>query len=130
MPQFAGIFHRDIKAANILVEHNTKEVKLIDFDTLACHSPFMNNPGTDGYMSPEMYGSAKHEGSPAAVYSMGVLLHDMIFRTIGWKDKLKRPTRRKVSANCLDLIHKMTAIRPEDRIPFDKICLHPWMQFH
>ena len=100
MPQVGHIFSGYKSSQHPIVEHNTKEVKLIDFDTsaLACYSSFMNNPGTDGYMSLEMYGSAKHEGSPAAVYSMGVVLHDMIFRTIGWKYKLKRLTRRKVSA--------------------------------
>ena len=83
----SGIFHRDIKLANILIECDTKEVKLIDFDisALACYSPFMDNPGTRNYMSSEMYvGSARYEGSPAAVYAMGVVLYDLVFHAYGW----------------------------------------------
>ena len=117
---------------NILIDVNTKEVKLIDFDcsVLACHSPFAECPGTYGYISPEMYDrSTKYEGSPAAVYSMGVVLYDMIFRATGWEiPSYRKNTIPKVSVNCLDLICKMTATRPEDRLPFDKILLHPWMQ--
>ena len=43
--------------ANILIDVNANEVKLLDFDisALACHSPFEENPGTDGYIAPEMY---------------------------------------------------------------------------
>jgi hypothetical protein len=127
----SGIFHRDIKLNNILIDINGKNVKLVDFDmsALACYSPFMETPGTCGYRSPEMYDrSIRYEGSPAAVYSMGVLLYDMIFFAFGWDpfdDQLPMP---KVSLNCLDLISKMTASRPEDRLPFDKILDHPWMQ--
>jgi serine/threonine protein kinase len=127
----AGIFHRDIKLANILLEENTNEVKLIDFDfsALARYSPFVDNPGTRGYMSPEMYdSSAKYEGSPAAVYSMGVVLHDMIFYAHSWRLIDSRLPIPNVSTECLDLICQMTATRPEDRLPFDKIIDHPWMQ--
>ena len=128
----SGIFHRDIKLANILIKCDTKEVKLIDFDisALACYSPFKDNPGTRNYMSPEMMydGSVIYEGSPAAVYSMGVVVYDLVFYAVGWKlidNTLPMP---KVSTECLDLICKMTATGPEDQLPFDKILYHPWMQ--
>ena len=127
----SGIYHRDIKTSNILLDENTNEVKLIDFDTsaLSCYAPFMANPGTDGYRSPEMYdGSVKYEGTPAAVYSMGVVLYDIVFGATGWKLNNKRLPMPKISTECLDLIYKMTATRPEDRLPFEKILDHPWMQ--
>ena len=128
-----GIFHRDIKLSNILIDTDSGEVKLIDFDSsaLACFSPFMDNPGTIGYMSPEMDDeSIRYEGSPAAVYSMGVVLYDLIFYASRWKLLIKRLPMPDVSTDCLDLICKMTASRPEDRISFDKILDHPWMKFH
>ena len=129
--QNSGIFHRDIKLDNILLEWDTDELKLIDFDISASvsNSPFRDNPGTKGYKSPEMYdNSAKYEGSPAAVYSMGVVLYDIVFCAYGWKLMYKQLPVPKVSNDCLDLIYKMTATRPEDRLPFDKIRNHPWMQ--
>ena len=127
----SGIYHRDIKPGNILLDKNTNQVKLIDFDSsiLACYSPFMDNPGTRNYMSPEVYdGSVKYQGSPAAVYAMGVVLYDIVFGATGWKLNYKRLPMPKVSVNCLDLICKMTATRSEERIPFEKILHHPWMQ--
>jgi len=37
-------------------------------------------------MSSEMYDeSTKYEGSPAAVYAMGVVLYDVVFGATGWK---------------------------------------------
>ena len=127
----SGIFHRDIKLGNILIESDTKEVKLIDFDisASACFSPFKDNPGTRAYMSPEMLdGSVRYEGSPAAVYSMGVVLYDLVFRAEGWELINNTLPMPKVSTDCLDLICKMTATRPEDRLPFEKILDHPWMK--
>jgi len=84
-------FRREVKPAyNILYLFNIYiEAKLIDFDTstLACDSTIWENPCSIGYMmSSEMYDeSTKYEGSPAAVYAMGVVLYDVVFGATGWK---------------------------------------------
>jgi len=131
-----GIFHRDIKMTNILLDHNSGEVMVIDFDASSPVklSPFQDNPGTPIYMSPEMYDESKrYDGLPAAVYSLGVTLYDLLFGAFGWDiyDESQLPKLSiSLSIQCLDLISKMTARSPEDRLKFDKILEHPWVTAH
>ena len=125
-----GICHRDIKESNILIDIEDN-LKLLDYgcSSLVKYSPYQDNPGSSGWMAPEMYDKTKtYEGVPAAVYSLGVVLYDMVFGAIGWRLTNKNLSLPKVSIECLDLIAKMTTSRPEDRIQFDQILEHPWMK--
>lgn len=129
-----GFYHRDIKMTNILLDQNSGEVMLIDFDASSSviKSPFQDNIGTAGYMSPEMYDeSTRYEGLPAAVYSLGVTLYDLLFGAHGWdlwEASLLPKLSTTLSIQCLDLISKMTASRPENRLRFDHILEHPWIK--
>ncbi|ROL45579.1 Serine/threonine-protein kinase pim-1 [Anabarilius grahami] len=71
-----GVFHRDIKLENLLINTDTLEVKLIDFgcgDFLQ-ESRYERFCGTREYFPPEYFTEGKYHGKPSTVWSLGVLL--------------------------------------------------------
>ena len=80
-----GIAHRDIKLDNILIEENTKMIKIIDFG-FAC---FIREPsgqrqrhkifcGTPSYMCPEIVRKHEYDGQCVDLWALGVLLYAML----------------------------------------------------
>ncbi len=81
-----GVVHRDIKPENILVNHQG-QVKIADFGLakLLDQSQFGNTLtgtyqviGTPRYMSPEQMEGAKDIDHRADIYSLGVVLYEML----------------------------------------------------
>ncbi|CAM4605324.1 unnamed protein product [Leuciscus chuanchicus] len=71
-----GVFHRDVKLENLLINTETLEVKLIDFGCgdLLQEAGYERFSGTISYRPPEHYTEGKYHGKPATVWSLGVLL--------------------------------------------------------
>ena len=73
-----GIAHRDLKPSNIMITHNGKQVKIIDFglaDTDA-HAVLKQPAGTERYMAPEQTSSAQADVRND-IYSLGVIMRQM-----------------------------------------------------
>lgn len=86
--------HRDLKPSNIILTHDGRHLKLIDFglsDT-DCHTILKAPAGTEGYMAPE--GSSD-------IYSLGCILREL---RIGW---LSRIVARKC---CAPLFRRYTDV--------------------
>ncbi len=120
-----GIVHRDIKPGNILISRRA-EVKLADFgiasndsgDDIAPSSSSSGTIadsnltqsgvtlGTPAYMSPEQITDSRSVDKRADIYSMGVMLYEMMTGT--------KPYPSSLTADTLDKIRRGRYIRPRN----------------
>ena len=84
-----GIVHRDLKPGNLFLantSHGQQIVKVLDFGISKCHAP-AGDPnmtrtqavmGSPGYMSPEQMRSTKNVDGRSDVWSLGVILYELV----------------------------------------------------
>lgn len=79
--QSPPVVFRDLKPSNVMLTPEGK-VKLIDFGIARFFKPGQTrdtmNLGTPGYAAPEQYGGLGQSDRRADIYSLGVLLHQMV----------------------------------------------------
>ncbi|MBW2737261.1 MAG: AAA family ATPase [Deltaproteobacteria bacterium] len=105
----ANIIHKDINPANIVINYETGELKIIDFgisSTLSREEPAVKNPnileGTLAYISPEQTGRMNRVlDYRTDFYSLGVILYELICRKLPFE-----------SDDLLEIIHSHIAKEP------------------
>ncbi|CAN8175780.1 unnamed protein product [Coccothraustes coccothraustes] len=131
-----GVLHRDIKPENILVDLATRQAKLIDFGcgTYLQDTVYTHFAGTRSYSPPEWTNFGWYYGRPATIWSLGILLHQMVcgehpFRrvqNISWDHQLSLP--QGLSQECQDLIRRCLSMLDLERPSLEELLCHPWMQ--
>lgn len=129
-----NIIHRDLKLQNILMTENSvqAQLKLADFgmsrfleDTLA-----QSWLGTPLYMAPEVFRGLEGYDSKADVWSLGIVFYQILTgnspflakrrEEIPFAQKHLRPLPQGLSSLCEELVKKMLAYEPKERISFEE----------
>jgi serine/threonine protein kinase len=118
-----GVVHRDIKPANVLIAADGT-VKVADFGLAKIVAADAQTPeltltdhgmGTPHYMAPEQVQSSKHIDQRADLYSVGVVLYEMLTGTkpVG---RFEPPSRVTSLDPAIDpVVMRLLAVEPEAR---------------
>ncbi|XP_039512054.1 serine/threonine-protein kinase pim-2-like isoform X3 [Pimephales promelas] len=130
-----GVFHGDIKLQNLLINKKTLKVKLIDFGCgrFLKESGYDDFRGTITYCPPELDTLHKYHAEPATVWSLGMLLFEMV---CGRFPEAKEHPRinndmwseRQLSKDCCHLIRRLLQENPKRRIGLEQIISHNWFK--
>lgn len=135
-----GACHRDLKTENILIDGNGIP-KLTDFS----YGLFLQSQkhlsatycGTHEYLAPEVLDNIPYEPKPADVWSMGILLFEMLNGDVPFADRSTdvsdmKKRRYKFSVNLSQdvkqLIQKILDPNAKSRITIEGVLGHPWLK--
>ncbi|MBN1797890.1 MAG: serine/threonine protein kinase [Spirochaetales bacterium] len=111
-----GVVHRDIKPANVLIAKNGS-IKLTDFGIATPDAEDQSERltetgfyfGTPVYISPEQLESTKHVDERSDIYSMGVMLYEMMTG--------ERPFESDFSSETITNIYDGKYVKPQKHNP-------------
>lgn len=90
-----SVIYRDLKPSNIMITKDER-IKLIDFGAVFLDSHSGNEIcgvyGTRGYSAPELWNMSTPNYA-SDIYSLGVVLHEMLTGVSGRNNELRRPIR-------------------------------------
>ena len=135
-----GVAHRDLKPQNILITL-WPNIKISDFGLCG----FMEDTkmktfcGTPCYTAPECINQVQYNGVYSDVWSLGVILYEMVTGMHPWDVRnitkmVKQISQAQftvpstVTPACDELIKMILKVRPNERPTCEKILNHPWMK--
>lgn len=138
-----SVVHRDLKPQNILVT-TFPNIKISDFGLcgyILDETKMKTFCGSPCYTAPECLNRVQYDGKCADVWSLGVILFEMITGEHPWnvanttkmiqqisKAQFSIPKTCRITPACDDLIKTIIKVKPSDRPTCEKIINHPWMK--
>jgi len=140
-----GIAHLDLKYDNVLIDKQSR-VKVIDFglcEPNLCHGTLVTRMcGSTDYICPEIMQQTPYCGTKADIWALGVILFGLYYSELPFSfddrcrairrmqphPELQFPSRiRDISDSLKDLISKMLAVDPTQRLGIEEVLAHPWL---
>ncbi|KAH0789324.1 CAMK family protein kinase [Histomonas meleagridis] len=133
------VAHRDLKAENVMLDRYNN-IRVIDFglsNQFTISTPELKTAcGSPHYAAPEMI-KGKPYTAATDIWSAGILLFSMVAGHLPYDDENVQRLLQKIvytdvhyhcymSPSLVDLLKKMLAKAPENRITLKKIREHPW----
>ena len=133
------IIHRDIKPENILIGPNN-QVKLTDFGW-SIINPYGTRRktlcGTIDYLSPELITSKEYDQT-VDIWALGVLMYELLVGSPPFEESTKEMTYKRImkvdidfpttmSLDAQNLIRRILATEPRNRLSLRDIKRHPWI---
>lgn len=89
--------HRDIKLENIIINPDTKQIKLIDFGFAVYSTKLLKSfCGTLNYMSPELVSKKEYKGSCLDIWTCGIVFYVMLTGIFPFAAHTDRELIRKI----------------------------------
>ncbi|XP_071398530.1 serine/threonine-protein kinase pim-1-like [Centroberyx affinis] len=134
--QAKGVFHRDIKLENVLIEtgSDVPRVRLIDF---GCGCVFQEGAYTGGYGTlaytpPEWFQRGSYRAGPTTVWQLGVLMFTLLAGQLPF-DSGRQTVHKKpklgdgFSKYCQDFLKRCLNKCADSRFTLEHLQLHPWL---
>ncbi|CAD8189541.1 unnamed protein product [Paramecium pentaurelia] len=133
------ICHRDLKFENLLIDYNTRKIKLIDFGySIKINGKQTCSCGTPQYMAPELVKKGSYDQS-VDIWACGIILFKMVtgvfpFRGNSEKDLNKKICLGKieypsfVSFQVKQLITGMLKVDQKERLTIQEVQQSQWLQ--
>lgn len=138
-----GIVHRDLKPENVLVDVDSRTLKIIDFGLTGIirkQSVMRTSCGSSYYSAPEVtYGNGDgYDGTKADAWSLGILSYILLTGSHPFVDTdgdLMTAMMRQgmveypeyLSRGAIHFISRLLAIDPRKRYSVAQVSLHPWL---
>ncbi|KAI8537348.1 hypothetical protein RHMOL_Rhmol09G0016800 [Rhododendron molle] len=139
-----GIFHRDLKGENLLLDENSN-LKVTDFGLSAVTAQIQPDGllhtlcGTPAYMAPEILANKGYDGAKVDIWSCGIVLYVlnagyfpfsdrniwMLYHKI-FKGEFRCP--KWTSPELKRFLHRLLDSNPNTRITVDQIIDDPWFK--
>jgi serine/threonine protein kinase len=132
------VLHRDIKDENVVIDLISGTTKLIDFGaaTLLKKTRYHDFQGTRLYCPPEWFLHSLYLGREAAIWSLGILLYNMLNGKLPYRSEKDictvhllgpLPYYASLSSEAKALIEKCLSFDPFNRPQLDDVLNDPWL---
>ncbi|XP_076595904.1 serine/threonine-protein kinase pim-1-like [Chaetodon auriga] len=131
-----GVFHRDIKTENILIEtgSDVPRVRIIDFGcgTYLKNGLYHGQEGTYLYIPPECFLYSRYRAEPLTVWQLGIVVFGTLHRRLPFNtsSEIMRQIpefREDLSLDCQNFLQSCLTKSFEARATLKTLKNHPWL---